>query len=499
MKKTYCIAIAAVVVGVLVAVPDAQAQTKKVTFAVAPLNPPPGTDTSSVRAFNNNSQAAGTASIAATSGTSRACIWERIAGQWVVRDLGLTAFFSDSYAYGINDLSQVVGAAKAELHGPSQAYFYDDVTGTCDLLSGLNGMESCANAINNLGVVCGYSRIPGLVIATVWERPDGVTWTATDLASPFESLQNRNTDTWRVNNANLVIGHSHGDGTTRAHVWERVSQGVWTLADLPGESPTARAVNNVGQIAGTHLVNGTTHPCIWNRVGGNWTLTDLSSFTLDLTGSDVADINDLGHVFGQGTLMGGACPFLIKNGVVLHLNDHRPYPLSSEWYLWLAREMDNQGQLVGVMHKFVGTGFTGFLMDTKQATYSYTSTGSAVAIKDNASASKAMTLTDNVTITDLNVKVTLTHTRYADLKFELTGPNNVTRLLCNAGAVTGSGIKTLVFDDDGTAGSIVPALALSYYDGKSTLGKWTLKISDTVKNSKTGSFTSFTLDVVPGL
>jgi subtilisin-like proprotein convertase family protein len=99
----------------------------------------------------------------------------------------------------------------------------------------------------------------------------------------------------------------------------------------------------------------------------------------------------------------------------------------------------------------------------------------------------------------VNVKVTLTHTRYADLKFELTGPNNVTRLLCNAGAVTGSGIKTLVFDDDGTAGSIVPALALSYYDGKSTLGKWTLKISDTVKNSKTGSFTSFTLDVVPGL
>ena len=43
------------------------------------------------------------------------------------------------------------------------------------------------------------------------------------------------------------------------------------------------------------------------------------------------------------------------------------------------------------------------------------------------SASKAMTLTDNVTITDLNVKVTLYHTRYADLKFELIGPDNVTR------------------------------------------------------------------------
>ena len=46
-------------------------------------------------------------------------------------------------------------------------------------------------------------------------------------------------------------------------------------------------------------------------------------------------------------------------------------------------------------------------MDTKQATYSYTSTGSAVSIKDKSTASKAMTLTDNETITDLNVTVKL--------------------------------------------------------------------------------------------
>ena len=65
--------------------------------------------------------------------------------------------------------------------------------------------------------------------------------------------------------------------------------------------------------------------------------------------------------------------------------------------------------------------------------------------------------------------------------------------------MTGSGTKTLVFDDDGSAGSIVPAVPLSYYDGTSTLGKWTLKITDTVRNFKTGSFTSFTLDVVPSL
>jgi hypothetical protein len=57
--------------------------------------------------------------------------------------------------------------------------------------------------------------------------------------------------------------------------------------------------------------------------------------------------------------------------------------------------------------------------------------------------------------------------------------------------------RVLVFDDEGAVGTIKPFQPLSYYDLTSTQGKWTLRISDTVKNSKTGSFASFTLDVVP--
>ena len=58
-----------------------------------------------------------------------------------------------------------------------------------------------------------------------------------------------------------------------------------------------------------------------------------------------------------------------------------------------------------------GTDPAGIIMPSSwtpaQVTYSYTSTGSAVSIKDKSTASKSMTLTDNETITDLNVKVTL--------------------------------------------------------------------------------------------
>ncbi len=505
MKRTHCIALAALALGVLVPVPYAEAQTKKVTFAVAPLNPPPGTDTTSVRAINNNGQATGSASIGGTSG--RACIWEQTAGQWVGWDLGLAAYFSSSSALEINDLSQIVGSG-TDFDGFRAAYFYDDVTGTCETLPGPNGMQSNGSAINNLGVICGssYSGSGSTYVstATLWERKDGV-WAATDLAAPFESLDNRRSYATDVNDANLVIGYSYVyDGAvtdTRAHVWERDTQGVWTLADLPGESPNASETNNVGQILGTHLVNGTSYPCIWNRVGGNWTLTDLSSFVLDLKDFGYSGINDLGHVFTTGHPLDGtgyAVPILIKNGAVFHLNDCRPDSLLPNWYLTHGWQMNNQGQLVGFMEKSGSTDKGHFIWDTQQATYSYTSTGSAVAIKDKSTASKAMTLTDNVTITDLNVKVTLYHTRYADLQFDLVGPDNFTRKLCNAGAVTGSGTKTLVFDDEGAAGTIIPPdKVLHLYDGTSTAGKWTLKITDTVKNYKTGSFTSFTLDVVP--
>jgi probable HAF family extracellular repeat protein len=270
------------------------------------------------------------------------------------------------------------------------------------------------------------------------------------------------------------------------------------MTNLPGDRPSASGINNWGQIIGTHSVNGSRHACIWEQVGGEWCLFDLSGVSADYSSCDARGINSLGQVVGLGTkTTGGTAAYLYDDGVMRNLNDYLPVAASA-WKLSGAHAINDFGQVAGFGYNPVGA-YRGFLMDTRAVTYSYTSTGSAVSIKDKSTASKAMTLTDNATITDLNVKVTLYHTRYTDLQFDLVGPNNVTRRLYNAGAVTGSGTKTLVFDDEGAVGAIVPVNPLSYYDGTSTAGKWTLKITDTVKNLKTGSFASFTLDVVPQL
>ena len=254
-------------------------------------------------------------------------------------------------------------------------------------------------------------------------------------------------------------------------------------------------INNSGQIVGYKSTDGDwCHACLLERDNGQWTTTDLHT-SASFYHSEAWGINNSKQVVGYGLLAtGGRVGILCRDGAMENLNDY--LPAGSGWSLTYARDINDQGQIVGSGYNPAGYDHA-FLMDTRAVTYSYTSTGSAVSIKDKSTASKAMTLTDNATITDLNVQVTLCHTRYADLQFDLVGPNNVTRRLCNAGAVTGSGTKTLVFDDDGAVGAIVPVNPLSYYDGTSTAGKWTLKITDTVKNLKTGSFTSFTLDVVP--
>ena len=404
--------------------------------------------------------------------------------------------FVRSWATSINEWGQVAGKVVTESSG--WAFFYDDESGGFDILMPQGYARTSTGALNNRGDIVGYSNVTDLPDqASVWQRNVDGTGTFTDLGSMFNLYSSF---AWGINDLGQVVGSARPNADqVFACLWERNDNGEWTFMVLGGDGSSASAVNNLGQIVGYGSIDGTVlHPCIWERLNGQWTTRDLG---LPPSVSRVypSAINNSAQVVGYAYLAssGRMVGFMYKDGVLCDINSF--LPTGSGWWLSWAKDINDQGQIVGRGYNPAGIEH-GFLMDTRAVTYSYTSTGSAVAIKDNAAASKAMTLTDNATITDLNVKVKLTHTRYADLKFELTGPDNVTRLLCNAGAVTGSGTKTLVFDDAGAVGTI-KANSLSHYDAGSTntAGKWTLMITDTVKNLKTGSFTSFTLDVVPRL
>jgi subtilisin-like proprotein convertase family protein len=114
----------------------------------------------------------------------------------------------------------------------------------------------------------------------------------------------------------------------------------------------------------------------------------------------------------------------------------------------------------------------------------------AIPDNDPAGAWSTLAVYDGRTIEDLDVGVTIQHSRVGDLQLSLRSPDGVEiPLALNVGGA-GDDFTGTVFDDEsgtpiaaGTApftGRYRPASALSVFDGKITTGSWRLTVIDTV-------------------
>ncbi|AMV23007.1 Thermophilic serine proteinase precursor [Gemmata sp. SH-PL17] len=142
-------------------------------------------------------------------------------------------------------------------------------------------------------------------------------------------------------------------------------------------------------------------------------------------------------------------------------------------------------------------------------TKTYSATGLPLAIRDYMTTSSTINITDAIKISDLNVKVSLTHTYDSDLVITLTSPtvNGVagkTVTLFNRRGGSGDNLTNTTFDDEaaiaiasGAApfnGTFRPDALLSAFDGLNTQGVWTLKVTDMAAYD-TGSLTGWSLVV----
>ncbi len=125
-------------------------------------------------------------------------------------------------------------------------------------------------------------------------------------------------------------------------------------------------------------------------------------------------------------------------------------------------------------------------------------TGSDVTI------SSVLSVTDDQALNDLNVDLNINHTWIADLEITLTSPAGTSVVIFSGGA-DGCGSSDLVATlDDESANPLdcqagdafpladyIPSNALSAFDGESTLGDWTLSITDTFPGLDGGTLNSW--------
>lgn len=122
---------------------------------------------------------------------------------------------------------------------------------------------------------------------------------------------------------------------------------------------------------------------------------------------------------------------------------------------------------------------------------------------DQGTITSTITVTDGRSVSDLRVRVNISHTFVSDLRVSLTGPGGETIVLFNRRGVSGQNMTNTFFSDDGPTpiaagvapftGTFRPEEALTPFKARSGLGVWTLRVQD-LKPLDSGTLNSWEIE-----
>ena len=225
--------------------------------------------------INNLSQLVGTGKEGEPNFFTHAALWLNKDTEAV--DLGFLGVGNPNYseAYGVNDLTHVVGnsAVGSAIHG----FLWRN--GQMTDLGTLSGqVVSEAKAINNTGLIAGKSNI----FPVVWQYDPGNSGRAPRIQQLAIPAGFFSATTTAVNDPGDVVGYAGSPNIdSHAVLWrndQAIDLGVWP----GGHYSVANGINNLGQIVGAGTVAGDNldHALMWtvDEGGGGIPCGDLISF-----------------------------------------------------------------------------------------------------------------------------------------------------------------------------------------------------------------------------
>ncbi len=158
----------------------------------------------------------------------------------------------------------------------------------------------------------------------------------------------------------------------------------------------------------------------------------------------------------------------------------------------------------GTNNEVPGDQFTATRTLTVSSTQTFSAPGLPLAIRDFTFTRAGLSIDQDITIADINVNFTISHTYDSDLIIRLYAPDGSSSLLVNRrGGSANNFINTTIDDEAGTAisrgrapftGSFRPETSLSTFDSKNARGIWILEVYDNGRRD-TGTLNSFSLIV----
>lgn len=324
-------------------------------------------------------------------------------GKYALYELG-TLGGPNTYAYDINDASQIVGVGDTNLY--REGWVWQAFSGTKEGISALFPGEearSSANAINNdgtivgnkggkafmlgggssfveLGVLPGAGASSGLSINSgkkvvgyswnegVWER--GALWENASPGNDIGTLGGIYTRATSVNNLDQVAGYSQNEGgSNRAFRWKKVlgTEPLTDLGVLDGFTDSfGLRINNKGTVVGYSQKydiywNETNLACLWGENGIQELQKNVLRVSETVLQSQAFGINDAGVVVGTH-LVGTEYRAFIWDSDNKMRDLNSLLPENSGFLLVVAYAINNKGEIVGYGYKTGSTDATAFVL-----------------------------------------------------------------------------------------------------------------------------------------